>query len=144
MIYRRLSPGDAVLIGADLVKPRDQLLMAYNDPLGVTAAFNRNVLTRLNREYGASIDERQFVHRARWNEEASRIEMHLASRGRQDVRVPGLDLAFTLAPGETIWTESSYKFEADDIAVRCERAGLAVVGQWLDTVSGFALTLGRA
>jgi uncharacterized SAM-dependent methyltransferase len=144
MIRQRLAPGDALLLGADLVKPREQLLLAYNDPLGVTAAFNRNVLTRLNREYGARFDERQFMHRAIWNQDASRMEMHLASRGRQDVHVPGLDLAFTLSPDETIWTESSYKFEADDIRARCERAGLTVVNQWRDDVNGFALTLGRA
>ena len=139
-----MRSGDAFLLGADLVKPRERLLLAYNDPLGVTAAFNRNVLTRLNREYGATFDEGRFMHRALWNREASRIEMHLVSRGRQEVRVPGLDLEFSLEPEETIWTESSYKFERGDIVARCERAGFTVAGPWVDEGNGFALTLGRA
>ena len=84
-----LLPGDAFLIGTDLVKPERELLLAYDDPLGVTAAFNRNLLVRVNRELGADFDLARFHHRAVWNADESRVEMHLVSEGRQRVSIAG-------------------------------------------------------
>ena len=96
--------GDALLLGADLVKSEPELLLAYDDPLGVTAAFNRNLLVRANRELGADFAVDQFAHRALWNEEEPRVEMHLVSLRRQRVRVPASQLDIVLEEGETIWT----------------------------------------
>jgi dimethylhistidine N-methyltransferase len=141
-IRAALSPGDSLLLGADLVKPEPELLLAYDDPLGVTAAFNRNLLVRVNRELAADFDLAAFEHRAMWNEELSRIEMHLVSRARQRVRVPASGLDITFAPGELIWTESSYKYEPDHISAMLDRAHFSVANQWLS--DGFALTLGEA
>jgi len=140
-IARVLSAGDQLLLGLDLVKPDRDLLLAYADPLGVTAAFNLNLLQRINRELGGSFDLRRFEHEARWNHDASRVEMHLASRARQDVRIVSADLVVAFERGETIWTESSYKFEAGDVPLMGERAGFAVRQQWIDRDAGFALTL---
>lgn len=137
-----LGHDSSVLIGADLVKPEAELLLAYDDPLGVTAAFNRNLLVRLNRELGADIDLAGFVHRAVWNAEASRVEMHLVSLRRQKVSVPAAALDLTLEAGEPIWTESSYKYTPAQLRDMLGRAGFAVAGQWEH--EGFALTLGRA
>ena len=134
--------GDSLLLGADLVKPEPELLLAYDDPLGVTAAFNRNLLVRLNREIGSDFDLDGFVHRALWNRDRSRVEMHLVSTRRQSVRIPAADLDITLEDGETIWTESSYKYRVSDLAAMLTRAGFRVTGQWAE--DGFALTLGEA
>ncbi len=137
-----LARGDALLLGADLVKPEREQLLAYDDPLGVTAAFNKNLLVRTNRELWADFDVDGFVHRAVWNGDASRIEMHLASVRRQDVRVPAARLDITFQPGETIWTESSYKYRPADVVAMLDRAGFAALDQW--TADGFAMTLARA
>ena len=134
-----MSTGDSLLLGADLVKPEAELLLAYNDPLGVTAAFNMNLLVRANRELDANFDLRGFAHRAIWNAGASRIEMHLVSARRQRVRVPAADLDITFEAGETIWTESSYKYRADHVVTMVERAGFFTTNQWSE--DGFALTL---
>jgi L-histidine N-alpha-methyltransferase len=136
-----LQPGDALLLGADLVKPESELLLAYDDPLGVTAAFNLNLLVRLNRELGADIDPAGFEHRAVWNERRSRVEMHLVSRREQELRIPGAGIALTLHAGETIWTESSYKYRPEQIRGVVERAGFTAAAQWQDARAGFALTL---
>jgi L-histidine N-alpha-methyltransferase len=136
------EPGDCLLMGADLVKPEPDLLLAYNDPLGVTAAFNRNLLVRANRELGADFDVAGFAHRSDWNPDESRIEMHLVSIRRQRVRVPASQLDITFEAGETIWTESSYKYRPDDIVATLNRAAFGVVDQW--TEEGFALTLAQA
>jgi len=141
-IRESVLPGDALLIGTDLVKPERELLLAYDDPLGVTAAFNRNLLVRLNREIGSDFDLDGFVHSARWNRDRSRVEMHLVSTRRQSVRIPAADLDITLEDGETIWTESSYKYRVSDLAAMLTRAGFRVTGQWAE--DGFALTLGEA
>jgi len=117
-----LMPGDAFLIGTDLVKPEADLLLAYDDPLGVTAAFNRNLLVRVNRELGGDFNLSRFQHRAIWNAEESRVEMHLVSDGHQHVRIAGTDVDLTFEHGESIWTESSYKFETTDIAERLARS----------------------
>ena len=141
-IQGTMSKGDLLLLGADLVKPEAELLLAYDDPLGVTAAFNMNLLVRANRELDADFDLRDFAHRAIWNAGASRIEMHLVSARRQRVRVPASDLDITFEAGETIWTESSYKYLADHIVAMVERAGFIATDQWSE--DGFALTLAEA
>lgn len=137
-----LADGDALLLGTDLVKPERELLLAYDDPLGVTAAFDRNVLVRANGELGADFDIGAFEHRAVWNAEASRVEMHLVSVRRQRVHVPAAGLALTLAAGESIWTESSYKYRADQVGELLGRAGFRARSQWQE--DGFALTLAHA
>ncbi len=104
-----LRTGDALLLGADLVKPERDLLLAYDDPLGVTAAFNRNLLVRVNRELGGDFDPAAFAHHAVWNAEDRRIEMYLISDRSQRVRVPAAGIDIMMEQGETIWTESSYK-----------------------------------
>src|ERR1035437_9350647 len=100
-----LVPGDSLLLGVDLVKDRDTLLAAYDDKAGVTAAFNRNLLVRLNRELGANFDPQAFAHRAVWNRFRSRIEMHLANLLPQTVQIPPLDLRIDFTAGETIHTD---------------------------------------
>ncbi len=136
------STGDSLLLGADLVKSEVELLLAYDDPLGVTAAFNMNLLVRANRELDADFDLGGFTHRAIWNAGASRIEMHLVSVRRQRVRVPAANLDITFETGETIWTESSYKYHADNVVAMVERAGFVTTHQWSE--GGFALTLAEA
>ena len=140
-IRAALRPGDCFLLGADLVKPEPALLLAYDDPLGVTAAFDRNLLVRINRELGGTFHLESFAHRALWSATESRIEMHLVSLRRQVVRVEAADLEFTLDEGESIWTESSYKYEADAVTLLVERAGFESVQQWIDAGDRFALTL---
>jgi dimethylhistidine N-methyltransferase len=143
-IRASLAGGDALLLGADLVKPERELLLAYDDPLQVTAAFNRNLLVRANRELGADFDVDAFSHRAVWNPAASRIEMHLVSARRQRVRIPAAHLDVVFEAGETIWTESSYKYRSVEIRSMLERAGFRFVEQWIDDRGTFALTLVRA
>jgi L-histidine Nalpha-methyltransferase len=134
-----LRRGGFVLLGTDLVKPEAELRQAYDDPLGVTAAFNRNILVRINRELGGNFDLGSFVHRATWNAHDSRMEMHLVSTRRQRVRVRACDLDITFEDGEPIWTESSYKYRVEELAPMLARAGFRMAGQWVD--GGFALTL---
>ena len=136
-----LRPGDALLLGADLVKPERDLQLAYDDPLGLTAAFNKNLLVRLNRELGADFALDRFAHRAVWRPDESRVEMHLVSLARQDVWIEGAKLRLSLEQGETIWTESSYKFTAAGIRQLSEPAGFVQRQQWIDRDAAFALTL---
>jgi L-histidine Nalpha-methyltransferase len=136
--------GDTLLIGADLVKPVEQLQAAYDDPLGVTAAFNCNLLVRLNRELDADFDLEHFAHDARWNPRAQRMEMHLVSLAQQRVHIPGADLEIDFHAGETIWTESSYKYEPPQFADMLCQAGFATAGSWQDHEAGFLLTLASA
>ena len=136
-----LMPGDALLLGTDLVKPERDLLLAYDDPLGVTAAFNKNLLVRINRELDADIDVHRFAHRAVWNESASRIEMHLVGLEAQIIRIPAARFEASLAAGETIWTESSYKYRPAEVAALLERNGFDVRAQWVESADPFALTL---
>src|SRR5581483_7489257 len=117
-IRASLRSGDALLLGADLVKPAGELLLAYDDPLGVTAAFNRNILVRINRELGANFVLDGFDHEAVWNADESRVEMHLVCRAPQRVEIGAADLTIAFDPGERIWTESSYKFTPEDVATR--------------------------
>lgn len=135
-----LRAEDRLVLGADLVKPEAELVLAYDDPLGVTAAFNKNLLGRLNRELGADFDLDQFAHRAVWNVTASRVEMHLESLCAQTVSIPGADCRVRFAAGESIWTESSYKYETEEIAALAAAAGFARRDQWVDTDARFAVT----
>jgi L-histidine Nalpha-methyltransferase len=139
-----LAPEDWFVLGVDLVKPERDLLLAYDDPLGVTAAFNRNLLVRLNRDLESNFDLNAFAHRAMWNAAESRVEMHLVSMRQQQVHFGRLDLQVDLHAGDAIWTESSYKYEPDDIVRLVERAGFACDAQWVDGPDRFALTLLRA
>lgn len=143
-VRARLEPGDAILLGVDLRKDDQTLVEAYNDSEGVTAAFNLNLLVRLNRELGADFDLDNFVHRAVWNRHASRIEMHLESRSDRTVRIPALDLAIGFAEGETIHTENSYKYSLDSAEAMLAAAGFAPLSTWTDAKGWFAVCLGRA
>ena len=143
-IRAALRPGDALLIGVDLVKDEADLIRAYDDPLGVTAAFNRNLLVRINRELGGNFVLDEFVHRAVWNAEHSRIEMHLCSRRNQTIRIAASQLEFSIEAGESIWTESSYKFTINSLAALLAQNGFAVTDQWIDDEEPFALTLATA
>jgi dimethylhistidine N-methyltransferase len=141
-----LAPGDGLLLGADLVKPVRTLQLAYDDPLGVTAAFNRNLLVRLNRELHATFDLDSFAHVAVWNAPQHRVEMHLESRRHQTVTIDPAGNghgAWTVefAAGERIWTESSYKYEPEDVVEMGRSAGFSAGEQWVDEDAGFALTL---
>ena len=140
-IRRVLQPGDLLLLGADLVKPVRDLQLAYDDPLGVTAAFNRNLLVRINRELGGTFNLAAFAHRAIWNRDEQRIEMHLVSRTAQDVTIAAADASVAFRAGEHIWTESSYKYEPDQIERMGEDAGFALRAQWIEESARFALSL---
>jgi L-histidine Nalpha-methyltransferase len=136
-----LQPGDALLLGTDLEKPSAQLLAAYDDELGVTAAFNLNLLSRVNRELGADFDLREFVHVAKINTEARSVEMHLQSRRRQIVSIPAAEIVVEFGEGETIWTESSHKYSADEMAKTARDAGFRCENQWIDEQWPFAENL---
>src|ERR1700746_1655576 len=127
-----LQDGDPLLLGTDLVKGVEKQLLAYDDPAGVTAAFNLNILARMNRELGADFDLKQFRHEARWNYAARRIERHLRSTRRQTVHVPAANLRLMLDEDETIWTESSHKYHAEEIPEMAARTGFRCDGQWID------------
>jgi L-histidine Nalpha-methyltransferase len=139
-----LEPGDLLLLGADLIKPERDLLLAYDDPLGVTAAFNKNLLVRINRELGGNFDLDAFDHRAVWNHDLQRIEMHLVSRRLQVVAVPTSTLEIAFARDEWIWTESSYKYTEPQIEALGAGAGFEMRDMWVEPEPGFALTLFRA
>jgi len=136
-----LRRGDALLLGTDLEKPVELQLLAYDDPAGVTAAFNLNLLARLNRELGADFDLSCFRHEARWNCADRRIEMHLRSTCRQSVRIPAANLRVVLDEDETIWTESSHKYKAEEIPEMAERTGFRCEAQWIDSEWPFAQNL---
>jgi dimethylhistidine N-methyltransferase len=138
-----LAPGDGLLLGVDMVKDETTLVAAYDDAAGVTAAFNRNVLNRLNRELGADFDPRAFAHRAVWNPAASRIEMHLECRIAQRVSLPALDLEIEFAEGETIHTENSYKYSPGGAEAMLSEAGFVPESRWTDTQGWFAVCLAR-
>jgi L-histidine Nalpha-methyltransferase len=143
-VRRQLRTGDALLLGVDLVKPEEALRLAYDDPLGVTAAFNRNLLVRINRELSGDFDVTQFAHQAVWNAEAARIEMHLVAQSAQQIHVRDADIAFTMSRGDRIWTESSYKYRTEDVVRLVERAGFLPIMQWIDHDDQFALSLVEA
>jgi L-histidine N-alpha-methyltransferase len=139
-VRQTLEPGDALLLGADLIKPPHDLLLAYDDPLQVTAAFNRNILQRINDELGGTFDLDGFIHRACWNSRERRVEMHLVSTRPQEARVAATDLILEFEAGESIWTESSYKYDPDEILALGTAAGFVHGDQWIDEAAGFALT----
>jgi dimethylhistidine N-methyltransferase len=139
-----LSEDDALLLGTDLVKPEHDLLLAYDDPLGVTAAFNRNLLVRINRELGGDFDVAAFDHDAIWNARDSRVEMHLVARSNQRVRIAAAPMEFTMNAGDRIWTESSYKYRPLDVEQMLRAARFEVMARWVDRADGFMLTLARA
>ena len=139
-IRAALRAGDALLLGSDLVKPEADLLIAYNDPLQITAAFNRNLLRRINDELGGTFDLDGFAHRATWNGADRRVEMHLVSRTRQRVEIAAADFAVTFEAGESIWTESSHKFEPEHVVADGRAAGFDEATQWVDPQARFALT----
>lgn len=136
-----LSPGDSLLLGTDLEKPASQLLGAYDDELGVTAAFNLNLLARVNRELGADFDLTHFRHLAKINHESRSVEMHLESRRQQIVSIPAAEVVVELQEGETIWTESSHKYAADEIFATARAAGFRCDVQWVDDQWPFAENL---
>ena len=132
---------DRLLVGIDLRKDRRVLEAAYDDAQGVTAQFNRNILARINRELGGEFDLRLFRHRARYDEDAGRIEMYLVSEVPQTVRITSLDLAVRFEAGEAIHTENSYKYSLGEIDETAAAAGLRVECQWLDRERRFSLNL---
>ncbi len=140
-VRRILEPGDSLLLGTDLEKPSSQLLAAYDDELGVTAAFNLNLLARTNRELGADFDLRGFGHVAKINHEARSVEMHLQSKRRQIVSIPAAEVVVEFLEGETIWTESSHKYSADEIPRTARAAGFRCETQWIDEQWPFAENL---
>ncbi len=147
-LLRRVRAGlradDSFLLGVDLVKDKATLLAAYDDAAGVTAAFNRNLLARLNREFDAGFDTESFAHRAVWNAVESRIEMHLASRAEQNVRIAALDLTAHFAAGESIHTENSYKYRPGQAESLLTEAGFHAEQTWTDPQGWFGVCLGRA
>jgi L-histidine N-alpha-methyltransferase len=138
-----LMPGDVLLLGTDLVKTLDQMLAAYDDALGLTAAFNLNLLLRINRALHGNFDLTEFEHEARYNESRQRIEMHLRSKSDQTISI-NRNFTVSLKKGETIWTESSYKFRLEQVGTMAERARFTCELQWLDEEWPFAQSLLRA
>ncbi|UIX29000.1 L-histidine N(alpha)-methyltransferase [Streptomyces sp. GQFP] len=139
-----LSPGDALLLGTDLVKDESVLVPAYDDAAGVTAAFNKNVLTVVNRELGADFDPDAFEHVALWDSQNEWIEMRLRSLAEQTVKVPALDLAVDFAVGEEMRTEVSAKFRKADVGDELDAARLVPTRWWTDEQGRFALSLSVA
>jgi len=136
-----LQAGDSLLLGTDLEKPTTQLLDAYDDPLGVTAAFNLNLLARANRELDANFALEQFEHCVRFNPEARSIEMHLRSKRNQAVEIPRSGLSVDFADGETIWTESCHKYSAAEVSDIAKAVGFRCDTQWVDAEWPFAESL---
>ena len=138
-----LGPDDTFLLGTDLVKDPARLQHAYADAAGVTAAFNRNVLSVVNRELGADFDEAWFEHVALWNEERDWIEMHLLSLRDQVVTIADLDLQVAFERGELMRTEISAKFRPDGVQSELEAADMELVHFWTDPGGDFGLSLAR-
>jgi L-histidine N-alpha-methyltransferase len=136
-----LLPDDALLLGTDLEKDIKVQILAYDDPAGVTAAFNLNSLGRINRELGANFDLGSFRHEARWNTEERRVEMHLCSLRKQAVEIPAAGLRVILNQGETIWTESSHKYKVEEVLEMAADTGFRCEGQWIDAEWPFAQNL---
>jgi dimethylhistidine N-methyltransferase len=142
-VRERLKLGDVFLLSTDLEKSVARTIAAYDDALGVTAAFNLNLLARINRELGGNFDLSQFRHVASYNSDYRRIEMHLRSVSNQTVRLDR-NFVVTFREGETIWTESSYKFRPEDIVALAESAGFHCEAQWVDKEWPFAQSVLRA
>jgi L-histidine N-alpha-methyltransferase len=140
-VRRILQPGDSLLLGTDLEKPIPQLLDAYDDELRVTAAFNLNLLARINRELDADFDLTQFTHVARINHEARSVEMRLRSERPQTVNIRAAELIVEFLEGETIWTESSHKYSQDEVFQMARQSGFRCDAQWIDGQWPFAENL---
>jgi L-histidine Nalpha-methyltransferase len=140
-VRNRLQPGDALLLGTDLVKPVPRMLAAYDDPSLLTAAFNLNLLARINRELGGNFDLRCFAHEARYDAEERRIEMHLRATAAQQVVVREAVVDVAIDRGETIWTESSHKFRPEDVRSLAREGGWRIEAQWTDREWPFAESL---
>ena len=140
-VRQALTAGDVLLLSTDLEKPLSHLLPAYDDPLGVTASFNLNVLARMNRELSANFDLSGFRHLARYNAAERRIEMHLVSTRAQSVTIPKAHCNVSFAEGETIWTESSHKYCAREVMEMGQHNGFRPLRQWIDREWAFAQTL---
>jgi len=140
-VRKILRPGDALLLGTDLEKSAEQLLLAYDDPLGVTAAFNLNLLARLNRELDANFELSNFKHVARYNSSTGSVEMHLKSLRKQRVEIREADLSVMFEAGETIWTESSHKYSRAEIQKIARASGFRPDQQWIDQEWPFAESL---
>ncbi len=136
-----LKPGDALLLGTDLEKPVDRLIAAYDDSLGVTAAFNLNLLARINRELDADFSLDGFEHLARFNSETGSIEMHLRSKRNQRVTVAKAGFSVAIREGETIWTETSHKYSLAEVERLAKKTGFRSRAQWVDADWPFAETL---
>lgn len=141
--HRALQEDDTLLLGADLVKDEAVLVPAYHDSLGITEAFNKNVLSVLNRELDAEFDAAEFDHVALWNADRERIEMRLRSRGAQNVKIRALDLVVDFAPDEELRTEISCKFRREGLTAELERGGFDVRHWWTDRAGRFALLLAQ-
>jgi dimethylhistidine N-methyltransferase len=140
-IRAMLEPGDFLLLGTDLLKPLPVLIDAYDDPLGVTAAFNLNMLARVNRDLGGHFILSQFEHQARFDESARCIEMHIVSKQAQAVSIDAVAITVAFRAGESIWTESSHKYKVPEIAQMAIASGFACPAQWIDHEWGFAENL---
>jgi L-histidine Nalpha-methyltransferase len=143
-VRAELAPGDALLLGTDLVKPESVLVPAYDDAAGVTARFNKNMLARLNRELDAEFELDAFTHHVRWNPEESRMELYLRSEVDQLVHIGALRMTVRFARGELLHTENSHKFDPDDVRVMLAEAGFVLEQSWTDARRWFALHLARA
>ena len=142
-IGSQLRNGDALVLGTDLVKEESTLIAAYDDNEGVTAAFNLNVLNRLNNELGADFDLAGFRHRVSWNTVASRIEMHLECMRDQYVQIATAELELHFRKGETIHTENSYKFTDDTLDALLSDSNFKIESTWKDERNWYAVTLSR-
>jgi L-histidine N-alpha-methyltransferase len=140
-VRKELREGDALLLATDLVKPVPQLLTAYDDGAGVTGAFNKNLLARINRELDGDFDLSRIEHVVRWDEAERRVEMHLRSKVWQRVTLRKARFNFFLREGETIWTESSHKYDPQEVPQMGERTGYRCAGQWFDAEWPFAQNL---
>lgn len=143
LLRSTMRPGDALLLGTDMVKSESVLLPAYDDSQGVTARFNKNMLARINRELGGNFDLDQFRHLALWNASCSRIEMHLESTREQSVYIESLDTSVHFSCGERIHTENSYKFDVPSIRGILDMGGFSLEHSWTDERGWFALHLAR-
>ncbi|MER5886785.1 L-histidine N(alpha)-methyltransferase [Streptomyces sp. NPDC001941] len=139
-----LAPGDALLLGTDLVKDERELVAAYDDAAGVTAEFNKNVLAVLARELDADVDPDDFDHVAVWDREHEWIEMRLRAREALTLKVPDLDLVVPFEAGEELRTEVSAKFRQDGVRTELVTAGLELTHWWTDAAGRFALSLATA
>lgn len=140
-IRNMIAPGDALLLGTDLIKPTPVLIAAYDDAVGVTASFNLNLLARINRELDGDFPLDAFEHVARFNPDARSIEMHLRAKRDLTAHVGAAQLTVSLKAGETIWTESSHKYRADEVPTIADDAGFVCSHQWIEDGWGFAESL---